>query len=63
MPDCLGAVLDAAVIVPGISGDELLVQLLDGIHGGHRDAVVAAEPAALTLDTTLLMGPSTPGWQ
>jgi hypothetical protein len=54
MPDRPGAVLDTAVIVLGISGDQQIVKFLDGIDDNHRDAVVATEPAALTLDTALV---------
>ena len=51
----------AAVVVCGVRGDQQVVEFGDGVDLWHGDAVVAAEPAALTLHAALLVGPSAPG--
>ena len=55
MPDTVAAVGDAAVVILGVRGDQQLVELFQGVDFWHRDAVVTAEPAALTLHPALLM--------
>jgi hypothetical protein len=51
------------MIVFGVRGREELVQLRDRVHHRHRDAVGAAEPAALTFHPALLMGALAVGLQ
>ena len=53
--DGLDPVGDPAVLVLGVGGGQQLVELCDRVDFGHRDAVGAAEPAALTLHPALLM--------
>ena len=61
-PDRRRPVGDPAVVVLGVGGREQIVQGGDGVDLRHRDAVVAAEPAALTFDTPpFSWAPSNPG--
>lgn len=50
------AALQTAVVVGRVGGRDQGVELGDRVHPGHRDQVVAAEPAALDLDPALLVG-------
>ena len=56
MPNGAGAVADPPVVILRVRGREQDVELFDGVHDRHRDAVVAAEPSAFTLAAALLVG-------
>jgi len=55
VPDTHRSVADAPPVIGVVPFFDQRVELVDRDHHRHRDAVVAAEPAALTLDAALLV--------
>ena len=55
VPDAARPAGDAAPVIGVIPGLEQDVELIDRVDGGHRDAVSAAEPAALAFHAALLV--------
>src|SRR5581483_11819849 len=55
MADRRCSVGDAPIVVFRIRRGEQIVELGDRVDGWHRDAVVASEPAAFTLDAAFLV--------
>ena len=61
VPDTHRAVADAPPVVGVIAGLDQRIQLINRADRGHRDAMRAAEPAALAFHTALLVATLVPG--